>query len=423
MPRTTEQIFGRGVRHGSPRGERENAAARQAEFLLDLAVALSKYGAPAHRVEETMTACANQLGIAAEFFSLPTAVQATLGEGWDARSYLRRVDAGYLDLSKLVDLDAVAAGVERGDISVVEGEKLVTQIDQRPPIYPWWLTTICYATAAASVARFFGGGIGEVASGACIGFVVGVVMQIASRLRGLMRVAEFIAGGVAAFMATAISAMYTGIDASTAMLSGLIVLIPGLTLTMAVNELSTRNLVAGTARLMGALMIFVMLGFGVVVGQRAAASAGFVETASTGELPTWTTWAALLVATLGLAVLFLARPRDIIYVVIAGALGYTAARYGSAAFGPELGVCIGAFVVGLGASIFRMTRQRPSAVMLLPGLMLLVPGSIGFRSLSAFLGGDALVGIETAFAVLLLAVSLVTGLLLANVVAPTYRTL
>jgi uncharacterized membrane protein YjjP (DUF1212 family) len=378
---------------------------------------------PAHRVEDTMNACGAQLGIAAEFFSLPTSVQATLGEGWDARTYIRRVDAGHLDLSKLVELDEVAAGVELGEVTCEAGAQRIQEIDARAMFYPWWLVLFCFGMASASVARFFGGGLNDVLASAVVGVSVGSVMLIAQQVRRLMRVAEFIAGACAAFVAVVCADRFGQLSAQTAMLSGLIALIPGLTLTMAINELSTRNLVAGTARLTGAMMIFLMLGFGVVVGERVASALGFVGSSPGAPLPAWTEWVALLTGTLALVVLFAARPRDTIWVILAGSLGYIAARFGAEILGIEMGVCAGAFVVGIASSLFRRFVNRPSAVMLLPGLMLLVPGSVGFRSLAAFLQDDPLVGIEIGFAVVLIAVSLVTGLLLANVIAPTRRAL
>jgi uncharacterized membrane protein YjjB (DUF3815 family) len=56
-------------------------------------------------------------------------------------------------------------------------------------------------------------------------------------------------------------------------------------------------------------------------------------------------------------------------------------------------------------------------------MLLLVPGSVGFRSLHALLQHDVLSGIETGFAMALVAVSLVTGLFLANLVFPSRRLL
>jgi uncharacterized membrane protein YjjB (DUF3815 family) len=53
--------------------------------------------------------------------------------------------------------------------------------------------------------------------------------------------------------------------------------------------------------------------------------------------------------------------------------------------------------------------------------LLLVPGSIGFRSLSSLLDREVVTGMETAFTMVLIAAGLVAGLLLANVVTPIRR--
>ncbi len=57
----------------------------------------------------------------------------------------------------------------------------------------------------------------------------------------------------------------------------------------------------------------------------------------------------------------------------------------------------------------------------LPGILLLVPGSVGYRSLSSFMERQTLAGIEIAFNMILTAVALVAGLLIAGVIAPEPR--
>jgi uncharacterized membrane protein YjjB (DUF3815 family) len=58
---------------------------------------------------------------------------------------------------------------------------------------------------------------------------------------------------------------------------------------------------------------------------------------------------------------------------------------------------------------------------LVPAMLLLVPGSIGFLSLNALMERQALAGIQTAFSMMLTAVALVAGLLIAGVIAPEPR--
>ena len=54
---------------------------------------------------------------------------------------------------------------------------------------------------------------------------------------------------------------------------------------------------------------------------------------------------------------------------------------------------------------------------LVPGVLLLVPGSSGFRSLALLLDQQVVGGVDAAFATLLTAASLVAGLLLAEMIA------
>jgi uncharacterized membrane protein YjjB (DUF3815 family) len=56
-----------------------------------------------------------------------------------------------------------------------------------------------------------------------------------------------------------------------------------------------------------------------------------------------------------------------------------------------------------------------------PGVLLLVPGSIGFRSFSLLLEQQVVVGVDAAFTMTMTAISLVAGLLLANILVPTHR--
>jgi uncharacterized membrane protein YjjB (DUF3815 family) len=57
-------------------------------------------------------------------------------------------------------------------------------------------------------------------------------------------------------------------------------------------------------------------------------------------------------------------------------------------------------------------------VVQVPGLLILVPGTIGFRSFASLIDRDVITGVDTLFTMLLVAISLVAGLLLSNVLVP-----
>src|SRR5690606_26414897 len=113
--------------------------------------------------------------------------------------------------------------------------------------------------------------------------------------------------------------------------------------------------------------------------------------------PAWTTVPALVLGTLTVGVLFRARPQDTWWIVPTGFLSYAGVRWGVIYLGPELGAFVGALLLGVASNAIAVRFDRPSVVTLIPGLMVLVPGSVGFRSLESLLARDVITGIGTAF--------------------------
>ena len=68
-----------------------------------------------------------------------------------------------------------------------------------------------------------------------------------------------------------------------------------------------------------------------------------------------------------------------------------------------------------------MALDRPQQVVLVPAVILLVPGSVGFRGMSSLFNRDTLTGIETTFASFAVAMAIVAGLLIANAVLSPRR--
>ena len=104
-----------------------------------------------------------------------------------------------------------------------------------------------------------------------------------------------------------------------------------------------------------------------------------------------------------------------------GRVGFAGAREGTELLGGELGVLVGAFALGIFANLYARGLDRPQQVVLVPAMILLVPGSLGFRGISSLLDRDTLTGIETTFAMFVVAMAIVAGLLIANAVVSPRR--
>lgn len=393
-------------------------------FLLRLGRALHRRGLPSHRLEEAMLALCARLGVSATFFATPTAIFVSFDGAERPEVHLVRTATTASDLGKLSDLDAVATSVARGELSSYEGLERVDAIEAQPPRYRAPLITACYALNSAAASVFFGGGLREVGTAFVIGLVTGLLSQVGARAVTPWRAFEPLAAFCATMLAALAAHVFGPVSTHTAVLAGLIALLPGYTLTVAIAELAHGHLASGSARITSAFMMFLTLAFGVALGSKCAELwVGASPLVTPVALPAWAQALALGTAASTFAIIFRVKRRDLFWVMAIAVLGFSGTRAGSHILGPELGVFMGALTVGVFSNLYARILHRPAVVPLFPGIMLLVPGSIGFRSLSSLMAHDVVGGVQTAFTMILMAVALVAGLVLASNILPARRAL
>jgi uncharacterized membrane protein YjjP (DUF1212 family) len=388
------------------------------EFVLELGGALHALGHPSHWLEEGMQRAAERLGLRGQFFTTPTSIFAAFGEQREQRTWLLRVEPGDVHLERLSAVIDTGRDVLAGRTTPAEGTAALRAILAAPPRWNALFTTLAFALSGAAAGRFLGGGAREVVCAAALGLVLALLARLAAGSRALARMLEPIAAFLVSAAAAAI-AHFLSLSSYVATLAAILVLLPGLTLTTAMAELSSQHLVSGTARLTGAGARFLGLAFGVAMGVRVAALLVGPDAAVTPQpLPAWSEWPALLAAPLAFTVLLRARPRDYPWILAVGVLAFLAGRWATSGFGSELGAFVGALVAAVLSNVLARRRGGSPATTLVPAILLLVPGSIGFRSLTLLMNRNVQSGVESAFRMMTLIAALVTGLLTAGVVAP-----
>ncbi|MFI5234895.1 MAG: threonine/serine exporter family protein [Gemmatimonadales bacterium] len=349
QPPTTAEYRIPGRDGTAPLTLNEEKAARS--FVLRLGRALHTVGYAAPRIETLMERASERLGLTGQFFATPTSIFAAFGVQDDQRTFLMRVGAADDDLGKLADFDDVAGRVLKGALTPDEGSARIDAIIASPPRYSDLVTVIAFGLLSACAARFLGGGELEVGVSAIIGLLVGLLNTLAIRVSALSRVFPVAAAFVASMLAVLAGRVLPGVTVYSVTLAGLIVLIPGFTLTTAMTELATRHLIAGIARLSGAAMLFLSIAFGVALGAKAASYlAGPLHPAVATPLPGWTVLAALVLAPLAFTVLLRANPRDTGWILLTGIATYYGGVLGAAILGPEVGAFVGALSAGLASN-------------------------------------------------------------------------
>lgn len=388
-------------------------------YVLRLGRALHSAGTPADRLEEALDDASERLGLQGQFFTTPTSLFAAFGPVERQRTHLMRVQPAAVDLGRLAALHKITRDVRRGRTTIADAIRRIETVAQSPAPYHWTIVALASATASAAGCRFLGGGLAEIRVAFAVGLVIGILMQTFRRLPRPGNLPELSAAFVASLLVSLlfVAGYRSSIPITT--LAGVLIVLPGLTLTTAMTELASRHLAAGTARLSGAFVVFLALAVGVALASAVVGAwYGPLRPTAVVRLPEWTLYTALATMPIAFAILLGARPRDLPVIYLASIVAFGSMQAGQRALGVELGAVVGSFAVAILANAYERFGWGAAQVPLTPGVLLLVPGSLGFRSMTALLDANTMAGVDTAFSMLLTAISLAAGLLVASVFLP-----
>ncbi|MBU6403333.1 MAG: threonine/serine exporter family protein [Proteobacteria bacterium] len=400
-------------------------------FVVETARRLHQYGTAAPRLEMAVSRVGERLGLRIEVWSSPTAIilsastlDATNTAALAEVTQVMRLPPGDVDLARLCRVDRIADDVIAGTLDVEDGFRQLRALTEPRPRWWWPLTVAAFGIAAAMVAVLLHGAWVDQLAAGVIGIVIGQVTVSSAGHPRMAVASEAIAALLATLIAGAIGAFIVPLALKTVVISGLIVLMPGLALTNAVREISTQHLVSGTARLAGALSSLLKLTFGTLAGAQILDLLGWHALgAPLAAAPDWIEFPALLLGSAAFGVLFQAAPRDWPLVMGAAIIGYLSTRMGTGLYGPSFGVFVGGLIIAALSNLYARYRHRPGALLREPGIILLVPGAVGFRSVSLLLERNVHIGTDAALLLISLLVALVAGLLFGDLLIGPRRSL
>jgi uncharacterized membrane protein YjjP (DUF1212 family) len=387
---------------------------RRVKFVLRFGRALHTVGSPAHTIEGTLQDMCQLLGIKGTFLSLPTSLHSHFSHGDEEMTRIERVEPMGVNLGKLAEVDLVSRDVISNQISFEEGIARLDQIYDAPDPFGKRIRVAYFLFSVAGFMVLFGGTWGDLIASILVGLIMGLI-ALGKPIGLVAQLFEAIVAVVASLATYLLAKWIPGLNVGVIILSSLIIFMPGLYITIAIAEIATQNLVSGTARLVGGAMILLKLTFGVFIGSKIASWFHYPSLdIEFHKIPTWVTFVTLPVTALMSTVNFKANRSDWKWVTMAGVFGFSCSKIGTHYLGPELGMFFGGACVGAMSNIFARLQNRPSSIFQFPGIILLVPGSVGYRSLSFLFERNVLGGLDTAFTMITLAMALVVGVFFGN---------
>lgn len=404
--------------------------ADRVEFVIELATRLHTYGTTAQRLEGAISAVATRLGLRCEPWTNPTGLILSFSDAHHPETLANttqvvRLAPGDTDLRKLCSVDAIAERVLRGESSISEAMAALRVLDAPATRLEQTLTICSFGLTSAAVAALFRGSWADVVTAGVIGFLIGLLYALGAHRPRLAEALELLAAMLATFVAIFVASFMVPLSLKTVIVASLIVLVPGFTLTNAVSELTSQQLVAGTARFAGAMATLLKLAFGSMVVSQLALLLQWtpLDYSDAVVVPGWSEWAAVAVAALMFAVLFKAAWRDFPLVMLAVVLAYSTTRVAGIWLSGSGAVFVASTVITLLGNAYARWANRPGALIRVPGIILMVPGSVGFRGISSLFEQDVALGLDTAMHLTVILVALVGGMLIGNVLLPARRNL
>jgi uncharacterized membrane protein YjjP (DUF1212 family) len=388
---------------------------KRVRFILRFGKALHSVGSPAHTLEGTLKALCSRLGIKGSIVSIPTAIFSSFQYGEDEVSRIERVEPSGINLGRLTVINEIVLDVIHGRASLTEGELALDRTLEKSNSYSKLLTLVCFMITSCGMLTLFGGSYGDMLASLIVGFFIGLISLIKPD-ENISQIYEIIIAIFATFASYLLARFSEDINVAVVIISSMIIFMPGLNMTIAIAEVTTNNLASGSSRLVGGAMVLLKLAFGVFIGKKLSQ---FIiirgPVYSFDELPHWILYLSVPITSFMSVIIFKARLKDWLPITCAGIIGYVSAKLGTKILGPELGLFFGGVVVGSSSNLFARITNKPSSLFQFPGMILLVPGSIGYKSLRLFFEKNMMLGFNTAFSMLILAFSLVVGVFVGNI--------
>ncbi|EPS27097.1 putative UPF0442 protein [Penicillium oxalicum] len=360
-------------------------------YLVKLCRALMKYGAPTHRLEESMRMTARVLEIDAQFLYIPDCMIISFDDASTHTTEVKVVRSTQgIDLGRLADVHEIYKEVIHDVIGVEEAIQRLDETMKRHNKFHTLFLIFIHGCASASVGPFaFGARPIDMPIAFVLGCLLGVLQLILYPKSSLYsNVFEISAAVLTSFLARAFGSIrYQGepfFCFSALAQSSIALILPGYTVLCASLELQSRNLVAGSVRMVYAIIYSLFLGFGVTIG---TAVYGLLDSEATTEYtcpPSPITneylqrFPFVLCFTICLALVNHAKWRQLPVMMVISLSGYIVSYFSSKRFisNTQVSNALGAFVIGVLGNVYSRVRHGLAAAAMLPAIFVLVPSGL-----------------------------------------------
>jgi uncharacterized membrane protein YjjP (DUF1212 family) len=361
--------------------------------VIDLALwagqLLLQHGAESERIESTIHRLGTALGCDwMDILVSPNVIAVTTISGEEFRTKIRRVIGLQVNLTIVSAINRLTNRVAAGELDRFGVRKELERISRIKSHYNRWLVVAMVGLACAAFSRLFGGDAAAFAGTFSAAAVAMVVRQELAR----RYFNPFLVVIVTAFVAGLLAGAVVRSDLTEApravLASSVLLLVPGLPLINAVEDLIKGHMVTGITRGITATLILFAIALGLMLAIQLTGLPVTTLQIRAGSPPTPLEdafWSAL--AALGFAMLFNVPVRTLVGCAFLGALGHgvRTALIDSMGAGLETATLAGSTLVGFVGVAFARYWNTPSAIYTVSSAIPMVPGVLAYEAMIGLL--------------------------------------
>jgi len=249
------------------------------------------------------------------------------------------------------------------------------------------ILTLAFALGAGSFSLLLGTNWVSCFVASLMGALVYGLSYLAPKSQFINNTLEALAAFVVTIIIGLLSLWLPDLNIPLTILSAIIIFIPGLAITTALEEITYKSLVSGSAKLFDASISLFKQFFGTILGLSVLPLFCNINiNPVVSDMPQWLEFISIPLLAACLLPIFQVRRKDMLYGILTSIISYGVTVLLSFT-GILISTFIGSITVVLVSNLFSYITRSPRHVFITQGLIMLVPGSKAFLGISTvFLG-------------------------------------
>lgn len=386
-------------------------------FVIRLGTLAHRYGTQARRLESYLLRVIRTLGYNGIFRSTPTEILFTFikkDELWHKTHIVYMPGTG-IDLAKLAKIGELVTDLESVQLTLLEANESLDRIEKLPPPFGKVIVALGYALSGGGFAGFLLCGVKDIILSAVLSVIVYIIVLWTEKLpERFEHWAPFLCTFTSGILATLISISSPELQVYLITLSSVIYLVPGFTISNGVMELTYKYILSGVINIVNGVVYLALLFAGAWIGitmVRYFFPVLFIPPAS---INTDLKWLSAMIMSAGLCLVFQTPKRDFLWAIAGCAIACGGIILGIAISSVNLGNFLGTVFAVVFANIWSAKNNRSASLVLLPAVVFLVSGSIGFRGFVDLSIGNTALGQQELIHMFVVALSIAAGLIVGN---------